>query len=82
VGDGEPLDDGLEGLSWSAATSIEVLRKAIGGIVVSGGLSAYNYLPVEERQLCWTHQWQDWPGTVGVAAAAICAVAPMAERRI
>lgn len=80
VGDGDPLVDVYRGRAGRPPHHFEVLRKTIGGIVVSDLLSAYNYLSVDKRQLCWAHQRQDWPGTVNVAAA-ICAVASMAERR-
>ena len=45
----------LQGLSRSAAAAIELLGNAFGGIVVSDRFSAYNHLPVMQRQLCWAH---------------------------
>ena len=44
----------LQGLSRSAAAAMELLG-AFAGIVVSGRFSAYNHLPLEQRQLCWAH---------------------------
>ena len=44
----------LQGLSRSAAAAMELLG-AFAGIVVSDRFSAYNHLPLEQRQLCWAH---------------------------
>ncbi|MFZ0409769.1 MAG: IS66 family transposase [Cyanobium sp.] len=49
----------LQGLSRSAAAAIELLGNAFGGIVVSDRFSAYNHLPVMQRQLCWAHLIRD-----------------------
>jgi transposase len=49
----------LQGLSRSAAAAIELLGNAFGGIVVSDRFSAYNHLPVMQRQLCWAHLSRD-----------------------
>ncbi len=49
----------LQGLSRSAAAAMELLGSAFGGIVVSDRFSAYNHLPVEQRQLCWAHLIRD-----------------------
>ena len=49
----------LQGLSRSAAAAIELLGDAFGGIVVSDRFSAYNYFPLEQRQLCWAHVIRD-----------------------
>jgi transposase len=49
----------MQGLSRSAAASIELLGHAFGGIVVSDRFSAYNHLPVMQRQLCWAHVIRD-----------------------
>ncbi|MGL6135376.1 MAG: IS66 family transposase [Prochlorococcaceae cyanobacterium] len=49
----------LQGLSRSAAAAIELLGNAFGGIVVSDRFSAYNHLPVMQRQLCWAHLVRD-----------------------
>jgi hypothetical protein len=49
----------MQGLSRSASAAIELLGDAFGGIVVSDRFSAYNYLPLEQRQLCWAHVIRD-----------------------
>ena len=49
----------MQGLSRSAAASIELLGNAFGGIVVSDRFSAYNHLPAMQRQLCWAHVIRD-----------------------
>jgi len=49
----------LQGLSRSAAAAIELLGNTFGGIVVSDRFSAYNHLPVMQRQLCWAHLIRD-----------------------
>jgi transposase len=49
----------LQGLSRSGAAAIELLGSRFGGIVVSDRFSAYNYLPIEQRQLCWAHVIRD-----------------------
>ena len=49
----------LQGLSRSAAAANELLGNAFGGIVVSDRFSAYNHLPVMQRQLCWAHLIRD-----------------------
>jgi hypothetical protein len=49
----------LQGLSRSAAAAIELLGNAFGGILVSDRFSAYNHLPVMQRQLCWAHLIRD-----------------------
>ncbi len=46
-------------MSRSADGAIELLGTAFGGIVVSDRFSAYNHLPVEQRQLCWAHLIRD-----------------------
>jgi transposase len=43
----------LQGLSRSAAAAMELLGSAFAGIVVSDRFSAYNHLPLKQRQLCW-----------------------------
>jgi transposase len=48
----------LQGLSRSAAAAMELLG-AFAGIVVSDRFSAYNHLPLEQRQLCWAHLIRD-----------------------
>jgi transposase len=48
----------LQGLSRSSAAAIELLG-AFPGIVVSDRFSAYNHLPLEQRQLCWAHLIRD-----------------------
>jgi transposase len=45
----------IQNLSRSTAAAIELLGNAFGGIVVSDRFSAYNHLPLEQRQLCWAH---------------------------
>ncbi len=45
----------LQGLRRSTAAAIELLGEAFSGIVVSDRFSAYNHLPLEQRQLCWAH---------------------------
>ena len=49
----------IQSLSRSAAAAIELLWDAFGGIVVSDRFSAYNHLPVQQRQLCWAHVSRD-----------------------
>ena len=49
----------IQGLSRSTAAAIELLGSAFGGIVVSDRFSAYNHLPLEQRQLCWAHLIRD-----------------------
>jgi hypothetical protein len=49
----------VQGLSSSAAAATELLGNAFTGIVVSDRFSAYNNLPVEQRQLCWAHLIRD-----------------------
>ena len=41
----------VQGLSRSSAAAIELLGSAFGGIVVSDRFSAYNQLPVMQRQV-------------------------------
>ena len=48
-----------QGLSRSAAAAMELLGHAFAGIVVSYRFSAYNHLPLEQRQLCWAHLIRD-----------------------
>ena len=38
---------------------VGLLGSAFEGIVVSDRFSAYNHLPVEQRQLCWAHLIRD-----------------------
>ena len=47
------------GLSRSAAAATELLGNAFTGTVVSDRFSAYNHLPLEQRQLCWAHLSRD-----------------------
>jgi transposase len=49
----------MQGLSRSAAASIELLGNVFGGIVVSDRFSAYNHLATQQRQLCWAHLIRD-----------------------
>jgi len=42
----------IQGLSGSTAAGIELLGSAFGGILLSVRFSAYNHLPLEQRQLC------------------------------
>ena len=49
----------IQGLSRSTAAAIELLGSAFGEIVVSDRFSAYNHLPLEQRQLCWAHLIRD-----------------------
>ena len=49
----------LQGLSRSAAAAMELLGSAFAGTVVSDRFSAYNHLPIEQRQLCWAHLIRD-----------------------
>ena len=46
----------LRGLSRSTAAAIERLGQALAAIVVSDRFSAYNHLPIKQRQLCWAHR--------------------------
>jgi len=48
-----------QGLTRSAAAAMELLGDGFGGIVVSDRFSAYNHLPLEQRQLCWSHLIRD-----------------------
>ena len=48
-----------QGLSRSAAAAIELLGDGFAGTVVSDRFSAYNHLPLEQRQLCWAHLKRD-----------------------
>ena len=48
-----------QGLSRSAAAAMELLGTSFGGIVVSDRFSAYNHLPIQQRQLCWAHLIRD-----------------------
>ncbi len=48
-----------QGLSRSAAAAIELLGDGFAGKVVSDRFSAYNHLPLEQRQLCWAHLKRD-----------------------
>jgi transposase len=49
----------IQGLSRSTAAAIELLGSTFGGIVVSDRFSAYNHLPLNQRQLCWAHVIRD-----------------------
>ena len=49
----------MQGLGRTTAAAIELLGDAFGGIVVSDRFSAYNYFPLEQRQLCWAHVIRD-----------------------
>ena len=49
----------IQGLSRSSAAAIELLGTTFGGIVVSDRFSAYNHLPLAQRQLCWAHLIRD-----------------------
>jgi transposase len=49
----------IQGLSRSTAAAIELLGSSFGGVVVSDRFSAYNHLPLEQRQLCWAHLIRD-----------------------
>jgi transposase len=49
----------LQGLSRSAAAATELLGHVFNGIVVSDRFSAYDHLPIEQRQLCWAHLIRD-----------------------
>jgi transposase len=46
-------------LSRSAAAARQLLGDNYGGIVVSDRYSAYSWLPLEQRQLCWAHIKRD-----------------------
>ena len=59
----------IQSLSQSTAAAIELLGCTFGGIVVSDRFSAYNHLPLEQRQLCWAHLIRDLTAiTYGLAA--------------
>jgi len=49
----------IQGLSRSTAAAIELLGSTFGGIVVSDRFSAYNHLPLEQRQISWAHVIRD-----------------------
>ena len=49
----------MQGLSRSTASAIELLGSAFGGIVVRDRFSAYNHLPVMQRQVYWAHLIRD-----------------------
>ena len=76
----------IQRLSRSTAAAIELLGRLFGRIVVSDRFSDYNHLPLEPRQICWTHVIRDLtaiaerPGSsadAGVAAAVVCPLAPL-----
>jgi transposase len=46
-------------LSRSAQAARQLLGDNYGGIVVSDRYSAYSWLPLEQRQLCWAHIKRD-----------------------
>ena len=46
-------------LSRSAQVARQLLGDNYGGIVVSDRYSAYSWLPLEQRQLCWAHIKRD-----------------------
>lgn len=46
-------------LSRSATAAQELLGHSFAGTVVSDRYSAYNYLPLEQRQICWAHLIRD-----------------------
>jgi transposase len=48
-----------QGLSRSAEAARSLLGEGFGGIVVSDRFSAYNHLPIEQRQVCWAHLRRD-----------------------
>jgi transposase len=49
----------MQCLSRSKAAAIELLGQGFTGVAVSDRYSAYNHLPVEQRQLCWAHLIRD-----------------------
>ena len=49
----------IQGLSRSTAAALELLGNGFGEIVVSDRYSAYNHLPLEQRQMCWAHVIRD-----------------------
>jgi transposase len=49
----------IQGLRRSTAAALELLGDAFGGIVVSDRFSAYNHLPIQQRQLCRAHLKRD-----------------------
>jgi transposase len=49
----------IQGLSRSTASAFELLGDTFGGIVMSDRFSAYNHLPIQQRQLCWAHLKRD-----------------------
>ena len=67
----------LQGLSRSTAAALELLGSTFGGIVVSDRFSAYNHLPIQQRQLCWAHLIRDLtaiaerPGASGAFGAEL-----------
>ena len=48
-----------QGLSRSTAAAIELLGSTFGGIMESDRFSAYNHLPLQQRQLCWAQLKRD-----------------------
>ncbi|CAK6686984.1 IS66 family transposase [Synechococcus sp. CBW1107] len=70
----------LQSLSRSAAAAMELLGHAFTGIVVSDRFSAYNHLPIDQRQLCWAHLIRDLtaieqrPGASGEIGMALLAL--------
>jgi transposase len=70
----------VQGLSRSAAAATELLGNAFTGTVVSDRFSAYNHLPLEQRQLCWAHLIRDLtaieqrPGASGEIGTALLAL--------
>ena len=60
MGDGQPvLTVFQQVLSRSAQVARQLLGDNYGGIVVSDRYSAYSWLPLEQRQLCWAHIKRD-----------------------
>jgi hypothetical protein len=48
-----------QGLSRSAAAARQLLGHGFAGIVVSDRFSAYGWLPLAQRQICWAHLRRD-----------------------
>lgn len=46
--------------SRSGAVARELLGKSFEGIAVSDRFSGYNWLPIEQRQVCWAHLRRDF----------------------
>jgi transposase len=79
---------------WAAATPVATVfrlaagrggeaAKALlgadfGGVLTSDRWSGYNWVPLDQRQVCWAHLARDWQGLVDRGGAA----APLGQRGV